>query len=78
MADIERTESICTLSWIDGKTGLPENDAEGPADRIPGALLTREDDALKFRFVNLLEVKVTVIGLGSNGSLAIRANEGFL
>lgn len=62
MADIERTESICTLSWINGKTGLPENDAEGPADRIPGALLTREDDALKFRFVNLLEVKISVIG----------------
>jgi hypothetical protein len=62
MADIERTESICTLSWIDGKTRLPENDAEGPAERISGALLTREDDALKFRFVNLLEVKVTVIG----------------
>jgi len=62
MADIERTESICTLSWINGKPGLPENDAAGPADRIPGALVTREDDALKFRFVNLLEAKVTVIG----------------
>lgn len=62
MADYERTESICSLSWIDGKTGLPENDDTGPADRIPGALVTREDDSLKYRFVNLLEVKVTIIG----------------
>jgi hypothetical protein len=65
MPSIERTESICTLSWIDGKTGLPENDAEGPAYRIPGAFLTREDNALKFRFVNLLEARVTVIGSSS-------------
>jgi hypothetical protein len=61
MANVEYTESICTLSWINGKTGLPENDADGPPDRIQGALLTREDDALKFRFVNLLEAKVAVI-----------------
>lgn len=61
MADIERTESICTLSWINGKTGLPENDGDGPPDKIPGALVAREDDALKFRFVNLLEAKVFVI-----------------
>jgi hypothetical protein len=62
MAYTERTDSICTLSWINGKTGLPENDADGPADIIAGSLVTREDDALKFRFVNLLEAKVLVIG----------------
>jgi hypothetical protein len=62
MADIERTESICTLSWINGKTGLPENDGDGPAGILSGALVTREDDALKFRFLNLLEVKVFVVG----------------
>lgn len=58
MAHIFRVESICTLSWINGKTGLPENDEDGPPDKIPGGLLTREDDALPFRFVNLLEAKV--------------------
>ena len=62
MADIERTESICSLSWINGKTGLPENDADGPPDKFAGALVTREDDTLPFRFVNLLEAKVVVIG----------------
>jgi hypothetical protein len=62
MADSERTESICSLSWINGKTGLPENDKDGPPTVFSGALVTREDDALKFRFVNLLEAKVLVVG----------------
>jgi hypothetical protein len=60
MANLERTESVCTLSWINGKTGLPENDGAGPLSSFLGALVTREDDALPFRFVNLLEAKVVV------------------
>lgn len=61
MANIERTESICSLSWINGVTGLPENDGDGPPDQLRGALVTRED-ALPFRFVNLLEAKVVITG----------------
>jgi hypothetical protein len=68
MAQIERTESICTLSWINSKTGLPENDGDGPPYTIPGPLLTREDDTLRFRFVNLLEAKVFVSVNGSSPS----------
>jgi len=60
MAHILRTESICTLNWINKKALKSENDGDGPPDKIPGALVTREDDALPFRFVNLLEAKVLV------------------
>jgi hypothetical protein len=56
------TDSICTLSWINGKTGLPENDKDGPPNTLPGRDVTRQDDALPFRFLNLLEVTVLVNG----------------
>jgi hypothetical protein len=56
------TASICTLSWIDGKTKLPENDGDGPTTTISGSAVTREDDALPFRFLNLLEATIAVSG----------------
>lgn len=60
MSAIERVESVCALSWINQVTGLPENDKDGPPDTLPGALVTREDDALPFRFLNLLEGRIYV------------------
>jgi hypothetical protein len=59
------TDSVCTLSWINEKSKLgimrlPENDGSGPSNTIPGNLLTHEDDALKFRFLNLLEATILV------------------
>lgn len=62
MADIERTESICSLSWINVITRLLENDGDGPLDTLPGILVTNEQDALPFRFLNLLEGKVVITG----------------
>jgi hypothetical protein len=56
------TASICTLSWIDKRTGLPENDGNGPSRTILGSQLAREDDALPFRFLNLLEASVSIVG----------------
>lgn len=54
--------SVCTLSWIDGKTRLPENDGIGPSQIISGREVTREDDKLPFRFLNLVEATISVIG----------------
>lgn len=56
------TASVCTLSWIDKRTGLPENDGEGPPLVVLGFQLTREDDTLPFRFLNLLEATISVAG----------------
>lgn len=62
MNERKLTESICTLSWIDKRTGLPEEDGSGPPSAIPGNLIAREDDALRFRFLNLLEATISVGG----------------
>ena len=56
------TDSICSLSWINKKTGLPEHDGDGPLSTIPGHDITREDDALPFRFLSLLEATIVVNG----------------
>ena len=56
------TTSICSLSWIDERAGLPENDKAGPPHRFPGVQVTAEDDTLPFRFLNLLEAMVVVDG----------------
>ncbi len=72
------TASVCTLSWIDQRTKLPENDADGPLGVIPGYKVTREDDTLPFRFLNLLEATILVDGssppriLSSNWTSASR------
>jgi hypothetical protein len=62
MAQQKVTDSICSLSWINKKTGLPENDGDGPPFVISGHSITREDDALPFRFLNLLEASIFVAG----------------
>lgn len=54
------TDSICSLSWINKRTGLPEHDRDGPPSIIHGHQITREDDALPFRFLNLLEATILV------------------
>ncbi len=54
------TDSICSLSWIDKRTGLREQDGAGPPSIIHGYQVTREDDALPFRFLNLLEATILV------------------
>lgn len=57
---ITYTASICSLSWIHKKSGLPEHDDEGPPNALSGATVTREDDAPPFRFLNLLEATIGV------------------
>lgn len=54
--------SICTLSWINQKTGLPEHDKDGPPRTFPGNQVTREDDTLPFRFLNFVEAAISVDG----------------
>ena len=56
------TDSVCSLSWIDKRTGLPEQDGAGPPSIIHGHQVAREDDALPFRFLNLLEATISVDG----------------
>jgi hypothetical protein len=56
------TTSICSLSWIDAMTGLPEHDNAGPPTRIPGRQITMEGRVLPYRFLNLLEVMLIVDG----------------
>ena len=62
MGENRLTDSICSLSWINQKTGLPEHDGDGPSDILPGVSLTYENDLLPFRFLNLLEATVSVSG----------------
>src|SRR3954471_11406597 len=54
------TDSICTLSWIDKATGLPEEDGAGPPSVILGSKVTTVDDSLPFRFLSLLEATIAV------------------
>jgi hypothetical protein len=54
--------SASTLSWIDQKTGLPEHDGAGPPYIIKGVDLTKEDNTLPFRFLNLAEATIAVDG----------------
>jgi hypothetical protein len=61
MNPVTFTASVCSLSWIDQRTGLPEHDGDGPPLHIPGAKLTFENDTLPFRFLNLLEATVSII-----------------
>jgi hypothetical protein len=64
----EFSSSICTLSWIDGATGLPENDEGGPPDSVLGSDLRHSDDRLPFRILNLLEARITVTESGQIAS----------
>src|SRR4051812_19335752 len=56
------TASSCSLSWIDGRTKLPEQDGNGPPPLLKGVDLTKEDDTLPFRFLNLAEASIAVDG----------------
>lgn len=54
------TRSVCTLSWIDERTGLPEHDGAGPGLTVNRSQIVGEHDEAPYRFVNLLEATIDV------------------
>ena len=49
------TASVCSLSWIDERSKLPEHDRTGPNRFVGRHSIKLQDDTTPYRFVNLLE-----------------------
>lgn len=55
------TRSICSLSWINERSHLPENDGTGPDSAVTLRDVMREHDTVPYRFANVLEATVEIV-----------------